>query len=448
MHIGLDFGTTNSGAAYYDGQRVRLFHLDPDGQPATVIRSTLYVTRDHEYEIGRKAIDTYYGQNTGRPRRLVREYTGTLKQVYSDGLEVIDHVYALVDELQPGRLLRSLKSELAGSYAGTRIFRRSYTLEELIAVFLGEIRRRVEEESGQVVDGVVLGRPVNFVGSQQTQSNQRAEQRLRQAAEMAGFRHVAFELEPVAAALHYELIAGHPQNVVVFDFGGGTLDITVMHIGGPDERQVFATGGVGIAGDALDRRIVERLLLDHFGRGSTWGEENIPFPSQFTEAVLNWQTIMELYQPETLRFLRRVQASSSHPSRVRALESLIVNDEGVRLFDAVEQTKIDLSAANFGLIRLTGEEIEIWQPITRSQFEAIIGEEIRQIRTCLLDTIQRSGLELCQIDAVVRTGGSSQIPGFIRMLEEIFGADKVLLSEVFSGVTAGLAIRARLEDIT
>ena len=156
---------------------------------------------------------------------------------------------------------------------------------------------------------------------------------------------------------------------------------------------------------------------------------------------------MELCQPETLHFLRRVQASSSHPARIRALESLIVNDEGVRLFDAVEQTKIDLSVANLGLIRLSGEEIEIWQPITRSQFEAIIGEEIRQIQACLLDTIQRSGLGLSQIDAVVRTGGSSQIPGFIHMLEEIFGAEKVVLSEVFSGVTAGLAIRASLADL-
>ena len=279
MRIGLDFGTTNSGAAYFDGERVRLFRLDPDGQPATVIRSALYITRAHEYLIGRQAIDTYYRQNSGRPRRLVREYAGTLKQIFSDGLEVVDHVYAHIDELQPGRLLRSLKSELAGSYAGTRIFKQSYTLEELVSVFMGEIRRRVEEESGQVVDGVVLGRPVNFVGSQQPQDNQRAEQRLRQAAEMAGFRHVTFELEPVAAALHYELTARRPQNVVVFDLGGGTLDITVMRIGNPGERQVYATGGVGIAGDALDRRIVEHLLLDHFGRNSTWGQEAIPFPA-------------------------------------------------------------------------------------------------------------------------------------------------------------------------
>jgi len=114
----------------------------------------------------------------------------------------------------------------------------------LIAIYLREVRQRVEAETGQAADSVTLGRPVNFAGSGVEASNQRAENRLRRAAEIAGFHDVTFELEPVAAALHYELTAEKPQNVVVFDFGGGTLDITVMHIGGPGQRQVFATGGV------------------------------------------------------------------------------------------------------------------------------------------------------------------------------------------------------------
>ena len=452
MHIGLDFGTTNSGAAVFDGQRVRVFPLDPSSHDPTVIRSTVYVTRDHEIFIGREAIDTYYRQNVGRPSKMVRRYVGEIETALADvgsvkgypaGLtSFVQDVYVLVDELTPGRLLYSLKSGLATGYEGTTIFGRYYALDELIACYLRLVRERIEAETGQAVEGVVLGRPVNFVDSGGEADNRRAEDRLRCAAQEAGFREIAFELEPVAAALHYELTAGGPQNVLIFDLGGGTLDLTVMRLGEPGKRQVFATAGVGIAGDTFDRRVIEGVLLDHFGRGSTWGEEATPFPSQYTDALVDWQAVPELNKPETLRFLRLARMTSSHPKQIKALESLLINNYAVRLFDEVERAKIALSSAYFDLIRLTGEDIDVWQPITRSHFESLIAAETRRIEACLANTLERSGLAASEIDAVVRTGGSAQIPCFIEMLGRIFDPEKVVLSEVFGGVTAGLAIRA------
>jgi hypothetical chaperone protein len=455
MRIGLDFGTTNSGAAVFDGRRVHLFPLDPASHDPTVVRSTLYLTRDHKLFIGQDAIDTYYRQNIGRPSRMVRQYIGEIEVTmggygsvkgYPAGpTTFVRDVYALVDELTPGRMLRSLKSGLATSYEGTVIFDRYYTLEELLARYLREIRQRVEAQTSQPVDGVVLGRPVSFVGANTGADDRRAERRLRRAAQLAGFREVAFELEPIAAALHYELIAGEPQNIVVFDFGGGTLDITVIRIGEATQRCVFATGGLPIAGDTFDQRIIGMLMLEHFGRGSTWGDDGAPFPNQYTDALVHWQTIPELNRPETLHFLQLAQLTSSHPSRVRALESLLVDNYAIRLIDEVERAKVALSKAVFALIRLTGDDIDVWQPLTRSQFESLIADAARRIEACLLDTVERSGLEPDQIDTVVRTGGSAQIPCFIDMMERIFGPDKVVLSDVFSGVTAGLAIRAHGE---
>jgi hypothetical chaperone protein len=230
--------------------------------------------------------------------------------------------------------------------------------------------------------------------------------------------------------------------VVVFDFGGGTLDITVMRIGDPAGRQIFSTGGVGIAGDVFDQRIIQRLLLDHFGRGTTWGDDDAPFPDQYTDPLVHWQTILELNRPETFNFLRLARLSSSHPERLQALESLLMNNYAMRMVDSVERAKIALSAARFATIALSGEDIDIWQPVTRTQFEALIADAVKRIEACLLDTVERSGLALDQIDAVVRTGGSAQIPCFIAMMERVFGPQKVVLSSVFSGVTAGLAIRA------
>jgi hypothetical chaperone protein len=444
MHIGLDFGTTNSGAAVFDGRRVHLFPLDPTSHDPAVMRSTLYVTRDQQAFIGREAIDAYYRQNVGRPSKMVRQYVGEIEMTFAELPTFIKEVYVLVDELTPGRLLHSLKSELTSRYEGTTIFGRYYALEELIAIYLREARQRVEAETGQAVDGVVLGRPVNYVGGGAEADNRRAEERMRQAAEMAGFRDVTFELEPVAAALHYELMVQKPQNVVIFDFGGGTLDVTVMHVGEPGRRRVFATGGVGIAGDAFDQRIIEALLLDHFGRGSTWGESPAPFPSQYTDALVHWQSIPDLNRPETLHFLELAQLTGSHPARVRALESLLVNNYAAHLIDEVERAKVALSTARFALIRLAGQDIDVWQPLTRSQFEALIAEAARRIEACLLDTLERSGLHVDEIDTVVRTGGSAQIPYFIEMVGRIFGPEKVVLSDVFSGVTAGLAIRAHM----
>lgn len=454
MHIGLDFGTTNSGAAVFDGQRVHVFPLErsagsssrdpqsPAGHDPTVLRSTLYVTRDHDIFVGREAIDTYYRQNVGRPSKMVRQYIGEIEMTFAEIGTFVRDVYVMVDELTPGRLLRSLKSGLATSYEGTTIFGRYYELDELIALYLREIRERVETETGRAVEGVVLGRPVNFVGSSGEADNQRAQDRLRRAAKIAGFREVAFELEPVAAALHYELMAGEPQNIIVFDFGGGTLDVTVMRVGEAGRRKVFATGGVGIAGDAFDQRVIETLMLDHVGRGSTWGENDAPFPSQYTDAIVNWHAFPELNRPETLHFFHLAQINGSHPARVRALESLVVNNYAARLFDEVERAKIVLSEAHFAIIQLAGDDINIWQPLARSQFESLISGETNRIQVCLLDTLERSGLQVKEIDAVVRTGGSAQIPCFIDMLGRIFDPEKVVLSEVFSGVTAGLAIRA------
>jgi hypothetical chaperone protein len=459
MRIGLDFGTTNSGAALYDGRRVRLFPLDPADQVPTVMRSVLYVTRQGQILVGREAIETYYRQNIGRPSRLVRQRVGEIEITQADVGSVkgyptgpttfVMDVYALVDELTPGRLLRSLKSGLAGEFEGTAIFGRFYPLEELIACFLREVRQRVEREIGAGVEGVVLGRPVHFAGSEGEKDDRRAEGRLRDAAREAGFREVAFELEPVAAALHYELTAGEPGNVLVFDLGGGTLDITVMRLGDPRGREIYATGGLGLAGDTFDQRIIGGTLLHHFGRGSTirpradaGDDEEAPFPSRYADALLNWQTVLELNKPETLRFLRAAQATSSNPKAVRALETLVMDNYAMRLYDEVERAKIGLSSAAFDVVRLEGEGIDIWQPITRSQFESLIAAEVGRIEACLDETLARSGLTAADIDVVVRTGGSGQVPCLIAMLGRLFGPEKVVLSEVFSGVTAGLAIRA------
>ena len=132
MRIGLDLGTTNSGAAFFDGQSARVFDLEPSSPDPQVLRSALYITRQHKVSIGRQAVDDYYRQNVGRPSRMVQQRVGEIELTTGDvgsvkGYPVgpttfIRDVFAQVDELTPGRLLHSLKSGLATGYEGTTIF--------------------------------------------------------------------------------------------------------------------------------------------------------------------------------------------------------------------------------------------------------------------------------------------------------------------------------------
>ena len=95
---------------------------------------------------------------------------------------------------------------------------------------------------------------------------------------------------------------------------------------------------------------------------------SVPFPNKYTDALVDWQAVPGLSKPDTFRFLQSARLTSSHPKRIRALESLLENNHAIRLFHEVERAKIALSTAPFAIIRLDGEDIDVWEPITRSQF--------------------------------------------------------------------------------
>jgi len=101
-----------------------------------------------------------------------------------------------------------------------------------------------------------------------------------------------------------------------------------------------------------------------------------------------------------------------------------------------------LSSRGVAVVRMKEKDLDIWELYTRTQFEKDIQEHREQIQQILMDTVSASGMEPGQIDAVVKTGGSSNIPAFSEMLGRTFGTDKVKSSDVFNSVTAGLAIKA------
>ncbi len=235
VKVGIDFGTSNSGVAVYDGQRVRLLPVDPKNVIPEVIKTVLYITRDYRTSIGQEAVENYYRDNVNRQRRYVKQWAGEI-DVYGADMHYVRDIFVYVDELKPGRLLQYLKTALRKEgYEGTQIFERYYTVGDLAKTYLSLLKQRAEDVLGEPIEAVTLGRPVKF--SEFPEQDHKAQETLRQAAHEAGFKEVDFEFEPIAAALDYEQSIREPQNVVIFDFGGGTLDIAVMRLGDPQQAQ-------------------------------------------------------------------------------------------------------------------------------------------------------------------------------------------------------------------
>jgi hypothetical chaperone protein len=436
LKVGIDFGTSNSGVAAAANGQVRVLPIDGRNIVPEVVKTILYLTRDGGISIGQEAVELYYQHNVGRARSFVKKRVGEVEYRGADMFYVTD-VYAYVDELAPGRLLQYLKSALrAKGYEGTLIFERFYSPGQLVAIYLRELKRRAEEQLGETITGVTLGRPVHL--SADPQQDARAEAALRQAALEAGFQQVDFEFEPVAAALDYERSLTRAETVLVFDFGGGTLDITIMRLGG-GRREIFASGGVDIAGSDFDRAIIQRRMLPFFGRGRVEGR---PAVLELIDSVEDWMALPELSTPINRRRLNQAVEEGVAPVQLRALESLIFNDLAFSFYRVVEEAKIALSAQGAAVMRLKEPGIDLWELYTRYQFEQDIRAHREQVRQVVLNTLAASGLEAGQIQSVVTTGGSSSIPSFQALLAEIFGAGKIKASDAFSSVVAGLALKA------
>jgi hypothetical chaperone protein len=446
VRVGLDFGTSNSGVGLYDGRSVHMLPLDARNLMPEVVKTILYITREGERYIGQEAVEVYYRQNINRLRRFVKKWVGEIEFRGAEMFYMRD-VYVYVDELQPGRLLQYLKTALrklgdpankgAYSYQGTQVFDQYYRVVDLVQAYLGALKQRAEEALGEKISGVTLGRPVVF--NRDPLLDRQAEETLREAALLAGFEDVDFELEPIAAALFYEQSLNRPQTALIFDFGGGTLDIAILRLGTPHQRRLYASGGIDIAGSDFDRTIIHNRMLPHFGLEAVRSQPDL---LELVMAVPDWSVLPDLSTPLNWHNLERAAQAGVAPVRLKALQALVFNDLAFSFYNKVEAAKIALSSQGAITIELKDEGIDLWELYTRSQFEKDIADHRQHIEQVLLATVVESGLEPEQIDAVVTTGGSSSIPLFQRMLGDIFGAEKVKASNQFSSVTAGLAIRA------
>ncbi len=434
MRLGIDFGTTNSSIAYFDGATLSRLELDSANDNTQVLPSLIYINREQKAVVGTTAASEYLARETGRTVNWMKRRVGEI-EVVAAGVNFMQDVHVMVDTAAQGRLLQYVKTALRDpSYEGTQIFDRFYTVDELIAIILTALKTRAERALGQTSDQVVIGRPVRF--SDDPVVAERAEEILFKAARLAGLRDIRFEFEPIGAMYYYHRSATQPQRAFIFDFGGGTLDLTVAEVGGNRAPKILATHGVLVGGDDLDRRIMQSLRK-YFG-----GAGKHPVPDYVLELLDNWQTMPILSRPTYVKLFEELRGAGAEARGIAALRALVTRNLGFTLFREIEQAKKRLSDKPITPLEFVRDQVAIHETMTRADFESLIQREIEQVTEGVKNTLDQAGLNAAGIDIVLRTGGTSAVPAFTRLLAGMFGAEKLAEMDLLTSVVGGLAIVA------
>jgi hypothetical chaperone protein len=353
---------------------------------------------------------------------------------------------------QSGRLIQSLKSWLPSrTLTGTEIFGRRYTLEDLIARILSDLRQHAEKAFGFAVRNAVVGRPVRFVGAETAEDDAFAENRLRLAFQHAGFERVDFELEPVGAAYHYESTLDHDELILIGDFGGGTSDFSLLRVGpgirkrGRSGDDLLGNSGVGLAGDAFDAKIVRRLVSPQLGLGTmeqAVGKVLPAVPNWVYAKLEHWHHLSFLRTRAVVEMLNGARTRAFEPEKIEALQTLIDEDLGYQLHRAVGRVKVELSSAETAEFRFRDGTMDIRATVERHEFETWIAEELAAIESSVDGLLATSGIDARSVDRVFLTGGTSFVPAVRRIFESRFGAERVVTGNEFTSVARGLALRA------
>lgn len=412
--VGIDFGTTNSAVALFDGETT---HLADFGDGNRAFRSLLFFPVPDE------------GQ---RPKAVLGA----------------DAVNAYLDD-STGRLLQSLKSFLPSkTFRKTVIFGRTYSYEELLGFFLSALRERAERDLGPLGHRAVVGRPVVFAGDADGEAL--ALERLRGAFARAGFTEIVFEYEPIAAAYAYESSLTQPAQVLIADFGGGTSDFCLMRLspggrGRERKQDILGTSGAPLAGDAFDARIARNVVAPGLGQGSDYrGDDGklMPIPNWIYSKLERWHLLSFLKERKTIQQILEWKSRAVEPEQLAALLHLIRADLGYHLFRNVEGSKIELSSAEDAELNFNDGPLDICGWFTRGDFEGWIQPELKAITGAVEQLLDATGVDAQHVDRVFMTGGTSFVPAARALFETRFGADRIVVGDRFTSVAHGLALKA------
>jgi hypothetical chaperone protein len=403
---GIDFGTSNSSVGVCDAGGPRLL---PIQSGATSVPTALFFSfDDNSTSFGDEALERYFTHEPGRYLRAIKSVLGT----------------RLFDE-------------------GTRVRQKRHSFGEIIAAFLRFLRSAASESLGAPPTRVVIGRPAFFVDDD-PEADAAAEHQLEASARAAGFTDIAFQFEPIAAALDYERGVGTEEIALVADIGGGTSDFSLVRVSPERARardrrnDILGFTGVHIGGTDFDRQLSLARVMPTLGLGSPLRRQGLDAPSWYFHDLATWHRINFLYAPKILTEVRGVLRDSAEPDKIERLLRILQRHKGHELLAAVEAAKIELSRADRAAIDAAAVAVAV----TRAELEAAVADSLRRLRTRIADLLGMAGLTPDAVSAVFLTGGATGMPCVRACIAAAVPSAKLIVGDAFGSVATGLALDA------
>lgn len=384
--IGIDLGTTNSVVAVMENGQPRVI-VNQEGKRTTP--SVVGFTKNGEILVG----DAARRQAVTNPQRTIYSSKRFIGCTFA---ERKDEASKMPYKVVEGK----------GGMAAFEIDGKQYTPQEIAAKILAKLKQAAEDDLGEKITEAVITVPAYFNDSQR--------QATKDAGRIAGLDVKRIINEPTAAALAYGLDKKKDEKIAVFDFGGGTFDISILEVG-ENVVEVLATGGNNhLGGDNIDELLI-KFLVDNFKSETGVNVTNDPMAMQ-------------------------------------------------RLREAAEKAKIELSSAqstDINLPFLTADQSgpkHLNVSLTRAKFEQLIDSLLEQTLSPCRQVLKDAGLNVGEIEEVILVGGSTRIPMVQTKVKDYFkkepnrsvNPDEVVAlgAAVQGGVLAGDVKDVLLLDVT
>src|SRR5207249_2916087 len=241
---------------------------------------------------------------------------------------------------------------------------------------------------------------------------------------------------PIAAAHAADV---GPGTSLVFDFGGGTLDLCVVRrdAGG---LGVLATAGGPIGGDRATELLIEDAVAPRLGSRAEWGPKRLRLPRYIVNALRDWHALSALNEKPLLDALDDLVRAGAPRRELAALRSAIELQLGYEIFQTTDATKIDLSTAAAAILTYHHAEVDVDARVTRGRFEHLIRPMLDETAALVRRVTDDAGVAATDIAAVVYTGGSSAIPAFRALMHELVPNAVARRTAPVTGAAAGPAM--------
>ncbi len=349
--IGIDLGTTNSVVAVMEGGQPAII---PNAEGGRTTPSVVGISKSGERLVGEVA-----------KRQAITNPQNTVSSIK----RFMGRRYEEADEERHGSAYEVARKSDGG--IEVRLAGKGYTPPEISAMVLQKMKASAEKYLGGEVEKAVITVPAYFNDSQR--------QATKDAGEIAGLEVVRIVNEPTAAALAYGLEKKGNEKIAVYDFGGGTFDISILEVGDGVVEVRSTNGDTSLGGDDIDK------------------------------AVMDWM-LAEFRKSHGIDLTREAMALQ-------------------RLKDAAEKAKIELSTTHESQINLPfitatdagPQHLEL--TLTRSRFEALVESLLGRTRGPCRQALEDAGLGAGGVDEVVLVGGSTRIPAVQELAREIFAVE-------------------------